>query len=242
VGFSTAGVIKLSEQEENELIEQLMIEELLRQQETVKQPNNPTLAIPRQNLTKQDTIYHLPRLKKNSLQYILGHGENGELIIQNVAQDNHILVAGKTGSGKSVTLFNILVSLTAINTPKTLKISLIDPKILSFGDNRIVNSPFLTMPISIGDNKTAHKVLLNAYSDMMKRYNIMREAGTKDYKKINIPAHVIFIDEVYELISGELSKEIITLITKIASLGRQAGVLLVMATQSPRAEILSGAI
>ena len=77
---------------------------------------------------------------------------------------------------------------------------------------------------------------------MMNRYQLMRAKGVKDYRKINLYAHVIFIDEIYELLTDNRAKEILKYITKIASLGRQSGVYLVLATQSIRAEILSGSL
>jgi len=139
-------------------------------------------------------------------------------------------------------MFNILISLLQNNTPKTLQISLIDPKILTFGDKRIVGSSFLKEEPSIGDNNQALKILQSAYDDMMKRYKIMVEKGVKDYRDINLNAHVIFIDEIFELLEGSNAKEILPLITRIASLGRAGGVHLVMATQSPRAKTLSGTL
>ena len=128
------------------------------------------------------------------------------------------------------------------NTPSTLKISLIDPKILSFGDNRILNSSFLLEEPSIGDTQRALEILKSAYHGLMNRYQSMRAKGVKDYRKINLHAHVIFIDEIYELLTDNRAKEILKYITKIASLGRQSGVYLVLATQSIRAEILSGSL
>jgi len=133
-----------------------------------------------------------------------------------------------------------LVSLVYSNTPKTLKISLIDPKILSFGDSRIENSAFLNEEPSIGDTPRALEILKSAYINMMQRYKLMKSKGVKDYRKIGLHAHVIFIDEVYELLTDKSKIEILTFLVKIASLGRQAGVHLVLATQSVRAEILSG--
>lgn len=188
------------------------------------------------------TLNYLPKLKSNSLEYILGHGEHNNLIKQNLGEEPQLLIAGKTGSGKSVTLFNILVSICYSNTPQNLKISLIDPKILSFGDKRIVKTKFLKESPSIGDSDRAEEILRDAHKSMLNRYQKMLKKGVKDYRKIGLYAHVIFIDEVFELLEGHNGKEILSLITRIASLGRQAGVHLVMATQSPRAKTLSGTL
>jgi len=189
-----------------------------------------------------NTLANIKYLKSNTLEYVLGHDENNRLIKQNISDEPHLLISGKTGSGKSVTLFNILISICSINTPKTLEISLIDPKILSFGDSRIDTNPFLKEEPSIFNNIQAHKILKNAFDDMMEKYHLMRKKRVKDYRECNIKPHVIFIDEVFELLEGEKSKEILSYITRIASLGRASGVHLVMATQSPRAKTLGGTL
>ena len=190
----------------------------------------------------RNTLSNLKYLKENTLQYVYGHDDSNHLLIGNVSDEPHLLISGKTGSGKSVTLFNVLVSICSINTPKTLEISLIDPKILSFGDSRIDKSIFLKEEPSIYDNEQALLILKNAFDDMMNKYKIMRKAGVKDYRAIGLKAHVIFIDEIFELLEGDNAKEILNYITRIASLGRASGVHLVMATQSPRAKTLGGTL
>ena len=239
LGFNSNGIGSLSEEEENEIIELLMIEEMMKSQTAQQQQigMNPKTLL--SNFKTNETLRHVSKLKKNSLQFILGHTES-RLVIQDLDKEPHLLIGGKTGSGKSVTLFNVLVSLTYSNTPKTLKISLIDPKILSFGDKRILNSPFLNEVPSIGDTPRGLAILKGAYISMMQRYKLMQSKGVKDYRKIGLHAHVIFIDEVYELLTDKSRTEIIMYLVKIASLGRQAGVHLVLATQSVRAETLTG--
>lgn len=235
LGLSSGGIVELSEEEENEIIEILMIEELLKRKS--HQPNlDPKRLL---QYKKSDTLRHLPKLKKNSLEFVLGH-IGSRLVIQDLSKEPHILIGGKTGSGKTVTLFNVLVSLLYSNTPKTLRISLIDPKILTFGDSRIENSPFLNEAPSIGDTIRALDILKSAYLEMMNRYKLMKDNRVKDYRGIGLYAHVLFIDEIYELLTDKNKVEILSYLVKIASLGRQAGVHLVLATQSIRAEILTG--
>jgi len=192
---------------------------------------------------KNETLGYLKHLKPNSLQYIMGQDEFGNLIIQDLAREPHLMIAGKTGGGKTVTTFNILVSFAFANTPETLRLSLIDLKLLTFGDARIANSEFLHGVPPALDEESALELLRESHADMMERYKIMMEKNVKDYKDAGLHAHVIVIDEVAELLDMSekaLSKEVLKLISSIASMGRQGGVFLVMATQSPSAELLSG--
>ena len=247
LGLAKGCVIKLTEEEENLIIEELISQELQPQQShstfllNTPKSDNKFDNKPLKQLSSKDTLYHLKRLKKESLEYILGYSKN-KLIIQDLDREPHLIITGKTGSGKTVTMFNILISLIYSNTPSTLKISLIDPKILTFGDNRILNSSFLLEEPSIGDTQRALEILKSAYHNMMSRYQLMRAKGVKDYRKVNLYSHVIFIDEIYELLTDNSAKEILKYITKIASLGRQSGVYLVLATQSIRAEVLTGSL
>ena len=116
-------------------------------------------------------------------------------------------------------------------------------KLLTFGDSRIANSDFLHGVPPALDAESALEMLRAAHTDMMERYAIMMKLGVKDYRDAELFSHVIVIDEIAELLDmgiKEISREVLKLISSIASMGRQGGVFLVIATQSPTSELLSG--
>lgn len=145
----------------------------------------------------------------------------------------HVLIAGETGSGKSVMVHNILASLMIRNTPLTADFIIIDPKIIEFEyfyrDNPCLLCPVVTEP------EEAVRALERASAIMMSRYDSLRSEGKRKWEGKKL---YIVIDEIADLISAG-GKRLEAVIEKIARLGRGAGVHLVVATQHPTAKVLS---
>jgi len=145
----------------------------------------------------------------------------------------HVLVAGCTGSGKSVCLHNIISSLLVRNTPATAQFLLIDPKIIEF-EFFYRDNPCLFCPV-VTDPEEAVNRLESACREMMRRYDAIRAEGKRMWTGKRL---YIVIDEIADLVSTG-GKRLERIIEKIARLGRGAGIHLIVATQHPTADVLS---
>ena len=145
----------------------------------------------------------------------------------------HLLVAGTTGSGKSVMLHNILGSLLLRNTPNSAQFLIIDPKMVEF-EFFYHNNPCLYCPI-ITEPKKAVDALADVVDEMMRRYDVNRQTGQRFWRGKKL---YIIIDEIADLIS-EGGKRLERIIERIARLGRGAAIHLIVATQHPTKEVLS---
>lgn len=167
-------------------------------------------------------------LRSNNSTVALGNG-----VLLDISKAPHILVAGETGSGKSVMLHNIICSLLLKNNPSTARLLLIDPKMVEF-KFFYKDCPMLWDEVQT-DPEKALSALNRAANEMMKRYEILSEQGKRfwDGQKL-----YIVIDEIADLIytAGKKAEKVIS---KIARLGRGAGVHLIIATQHPKADILT---
>lgn len=179
------------------------------------------------------------------LGFALGRNVSGEPIFVNIDKMPHLLVAGATGSGKSITIHSILVSLLYKNSPSTLKLILIDPKRveLSIYDNL----PHLATPV-ITENKKAINALRWAISEMDRRYDILLEAGRRDILSFNqnnpeeaLPYLVIVVDELADLMTS-YGREVEGAIVRLAQMARATGIHLILSTQRPSVEIITGLI
>ncbi len=161
----------------------------------------------------------------------------------------HALIAGSSGSGKSEFLKSLTASLIKNNTTDTLKLSIVDPKILTFGMLTKTNCPFLTEPV-ITDISRAISCLQSAEKEMETRYKQLLEKGFKDLNSYissgrkDLPFHIIIFDEFADLIlQGKKEKEEFErLVARLAAKGRAAGIHLVLATQRPDKDIVTGKI
>ncbi|QTA80527.1 DNA translocase domain-containing protein, FtsK-like [Desulfonema limicola] len=186
---------------------------------------------------------------KSPVSFPVGLGVNNKLIIADLADSNmcHALIAGSSGSGKSEFLKSLVASLIAKNNPGTLKLSIIDPKILTFGS--FSNCSFLTGPI-ITDIFSAIPCLTEAVNEMESRYCRLGSEGFENLNarfqsgKHDIPFYVIIFDEFADLIlAGKEEKKTFEALTaRLAAKGRAAGIHLVLTTQRPDRTIVTGLI
>lgn len=205
---------------------------------------------------RPDTIYwseiekNLADTKENNLlSFPIGVGVNNEIIFADFTDSNmaHALVAGASGSGKSEFLKSVTGSLLKKNSPETLKLSLIDPKILTFGS--LKTSPYLTEPV-IHSITEAIACLEKAVHEMENRYKQLAEDGFKDLSsriqagRKDIPFYMIIFDEFADLILQEKKEKGIfeKLVARLAAKGRAAGIHLVLATQRPDKNIVTGIV
>lgn len=179
------------------------------------------------------------------LTFPLGRDVSGEPIFANLAKMPHMLIAGATGSGKSVTIHSLIISLLYKNSPETLRFIFIDPK-------RVELSVYQGLPHLISsvitDGKKAIAALRFAIGEMDKRYDILLKAGSRDISSYNekrreapMPYIVIVIDELADLMSA-FGREIEGSIVRLAQMARAIGIHLVVSTQRPSVEVITGLI
>ncbi len=183
---------------------------------------------------------------KSKLSFALGKDISGEGIIGNIAKLPHLLIAGTTGSGKSVCMNSLILSLLYKARPDEVKLIMIDPKMVELG---IYNGiPHLYVPV-VTDPKKAAGALQWSVVEMLKRYRLFSEIGVRDLENYNkhcrtkgeatLPQVVIVIDELADLMMIA-SKEVEESICRVAQMGRAAGMHLVIATQRPSADVITG--
>lgn len=184
---------------------------------------------------------------KSKLSFAVGKDIGGNRIIGNIAKLPHLLIAGTTGSGKSVCMNSLIISLLYKASPDEVRLIMIDPKMVELG---VYNGiPHLLIPV-VTDPKKASGSLQWAVAEMMRRYSIMSESGARDIASYNrlvegneerkkLPQIVVVIDELADLMLVA-AKEVEESICRVAQMGRAAGVHLVIATQRPSANVITG--
>jgi len=205
-------------------------------------------------LVRLGSLMHYPEFEKSGpLGFVLGRDVSGEPNFANIEKMPHMLIAGSTGSGKSILVHSILVSLLFKNSPATLKLILIDPKRveLSIYDG----IPHLVSPV-ITENKKALGVFRWAIHEMERRYELLQKAGARDIKSYNathaaggtnadgdepLPSIVIAIDELADLMSS-YGRDVEGSIVRLAQMARATGIHLLVATQRPSVEVITGLI
>ncbi|MCD8106484.1 MAG: DNA translocase FtsK [Oscillospiraceae bacterium] len=189
------------------------------------------------------------RNAKGKLSFPVGRDIDGKIIIGDISKMPHILIAGTTGSGKSVFTNSIIMSILYNASPEEVKLILVDPKQVEFP---VYNGiPHLLIPV-VTDAKKAAGALGWAVTEMLKRYSIFADNGVRDLKDYNklaeeseslkpLPQMVIVVDELADLMMAA-PKDVEESICRLAQLARAAGMHLIVATQSPRVDIVTGLI
>ena len=210
------------------------------------------IEVPNQNL---ETIYLKEILEsevfKNAsspLTMALGKDIVGAPFVTDLKKLPHLLIAGTTGSGKSVGINAMLLSLLYRNSPQTLRLMMIDPKMLEFS---IYNDiPHLLTPV-ITEAKKAITALSNMVAEMERRYKIMSQTRTKNIESYNekmkseggeqFPYIVVIIDELADLMITS-GKDVELYIGRLAQMARASGIHLIVATQRPSVDVVTGLI
>lgn len=179
--------------------------------------------------------------------FALGRDIGGRNIIGNIEKLPHVLIAGTTGSGKSVCTNSLIISLLYKSTPDEVRFIMVDPKMVELAPYNGI--PHLLIPV-VTDPKKAAGALQWAVFEMMKRYKTFSENGVKKLEEYNklaavredlekLPSVVVVIDELADLMLVA-AKEVEESICRVAQMGRAAGVHLVIATQRPSADVITG--
>ena len=184
---------------------------------------------------------------KSKSSIALGKSIDGNCVVGNISKMPHLLIAGTTGSGKSVCMNSIIISLLYKAGPEDVKLIMVDPKMVELG---IYNGiPQLLIPV-VTDPKKAAGSLQWAVTEMLRRYKMMSDLGVRDLESYNsivqteeggqkLPQVVIIIDELADLMMVA-AKEVEDSICRIAQMGRAAGMHLIIATQRPSANVITG--
>ena len=213
-------------------------------------PGSNTVGIELPN-TKRENVYLSEILnntdfkkKEIKLPIALGKSISGNPIVGDLSSMPHLLIAGTTGSGKSVCINTIILSLLYRHTPEKCKFILIDPKMLELSTYEGV--PHLLCPV-ITEAKKAASVLGWVVKEMESRYRLMTKQGVRNIDgynskhKLPMPYIVVVVDEMSDLmlVAG---KEIENYIQKLSQMARAAGIHIIMATQRPSVDVITGTI
>ncbi len=184
---------------------------------------------------------------KSAAAFAVGKDIGGRRIIGDISRLPHVLIAGTTGSGKSVCTNSLIISLLYKYSPDDVKFIMVDPKMVELAPYNGI--PHLLIPV-VTDPKKAAGALQWAVFEMMKRYKAFSEHGVKDLASYNalvgksedvekLPTLIVVIDELADLMLVA-AKEVEESICRVAQMGRASGIHLVIATQRPSADVITG--
>ncbi len=189
------------------------------------------------------------RNAKSKLTVSLGRDISGKVAVMDIAKMPHVLIAGATGSGKSVCINSIIISILYKSTPDEVRLLMVDPKVVELG---VYNGiPHLLVPV-VTDPRKASGALNWAVNEMLKRYKLFADNSVRDIKGYNelaresenlepMPQIVIIIDELADLMMAA-PDEVEDSICRLAQMARAAGMHLVIATQRPSVDVITGVI
>ena len=208
----------------------------------IEVPNRAVTTVSLREVLDSDSF----RTSKGLSTFAVGKDIGGSCIIGNIAKMPHMLIAGTTGSGKSVCMNSIIISLLYKASPDDVKLIMVDPKMVELANYNGI--PHLMIPV-VTDPKKAAGALQWAVTEMMRRYKTMSDAGVRDLESYNsivtaeggdkVPQLIVIIDELADLMMVA-AKEVEDSICRIAQMGRASGVHLVIATQRPSADVITG--
>lgn len=202
----------------------------------------------------RDVVEHQPDHTGHLLQVPLGKDVNGNVITADLTKMPHLLIAGSTGSGKSVAINGIITSILLNAKPSQVKLMLIDPKKVELG---VYNGiPHLLSPV-VSEPKKAARALQKVVSEMENRYELFAKYGQrkistfnafaaknnqeKDVKIQPMPYIVVIVDELADLMMT-VSNDVEAAIIRLAQMGRAAGIHMILATQRPSVDVITGLI
>ena len=209
----------------------------------IEVPNRLVSTVFAREVIGSDTFYRA----KSPLSFAVGKDIGGTSIVGDIAKLPHLLIAGTTGSGKSVCMNSLIISLLYKASPEQVKLIMIDPKMVELG---VYNGiPHLLIPV-VTDPKKAAGSLQWAVTEMMRRYRMMADAGVRNLSEYNklaavsdeydaMPQLVVVIDELADLMLVA-AKDVEEAICRVAQMGRASGIHLIVATQRPSADVITG--
>ena len=211
----------------------------------IEVPNSEVDIITMREMVEAKEFSHT----KSNLSFALGKDITGEIVIADIAKMPHVLIAGATGSGKSVCINSLIISLLYKYSPDQVRLLMIDPKMVEL---EVYNGiPHLLIPVVTNSRKAAG-ALSWAVTEMQKRYKLFADYNVRNLTGFNelakktdgidpLPQIVIIIDELADLMMVA-AKDVEEAICRLAQLARAAGMHLVIATQRPSVDIITGVI
>jgi S-DNA-T family DNA segregation ATPase FtsK/SpoIIIE len=206
----------------------------------IEVPNKATAIVRLKEVVKSREFFD----HKSRLAMALGRDVAGETMVADLAKMPHLLIAGATGTGKSVCINSLFISLLYRNTPEEVKFIVVDPKRVEL--NLYNGIPHLLTPV-ITDHEKAINALKWAVSEMERRYKLLSEVGKRnilEYNEANelkMPYIVVLVDELADLMAVAQA-DVEAAIVRLAQMARAVGIHLVLATQRPSVDIITGLI
>lgn len=211
----------------------------------IEVPNKIVSTVPIREILETEAF----TTAKSKLSVVLGKDITGEPAVADIGKMPHVLIAGATGSGKSVCINSLIVSLLYKATPDEVKLLMIDPKVVELGSYNGI--PHLLSPV-VTDPKKAAGALCTMVGEMLRRYKLFADCNVRDltgYNKLAeeredlqpMPQIVIIIDELADLMMAS-PKDVEDYICRLAQMARAAGMHLVIATQRPSVDVITGVI